>query len=65
MSSIPPGWYPDPSGEHQFRYWDGQGWTTRTAYPKNPQQARPAEQPKQTSIRTRTCGSSGQSRTDH
>lgn len=49
MSSIPPGWYPDPSGEHQFRYWDGQGWTTRTAYPKNPQQARPAEQPKQTS----------------
>ncbi|MGA0270506.1 MAG: DUF2510 domain-containing protein [Ilumatobacteraceae bacterium] len=47
MSSIPPGWYPDPSGEHQFRYWDGQGWTTRTAYPKNPQQARPAEHPKQ------------------
>ena len=48
MSSIPPGWYPDPSGEHQYRYWDGQGWTTRTAYPKNPQQERPAEQPKQT-----------------
>ena len=46
MSSIPPGWYPDPSGEHQYRFWDGQGWTTRTAYPKNPQQARPAEQPK-------------------
>ena len=34
MSSIPPGWYPDPSGEHQYRFWDGQGWTTRTAYPK-------------------------------
>ena len=48
MSSIPPGWYPDPSGEHQYRYWDGQGWTTRTAYPKNPQQARTAEQSKQT-----------------
>ncbi|MEC7667202.1 MAG: DUF2510 domain-containing protein [Actinomycetota bacterium] len=48
MSSIPPGWYPDPSGEHQYRFWDGQGWTTRTAYPKNPQEARPAEQPKQT-----------------
>ena len=46
MNSIPPGWYPDPSGEHQYRYWDGQGWTTRTAYPKNAQQARPAEQPK-------------------
>ena len=48
MSSIPPGWYPDPSGEHQYRYWDGQGWTKRTAYPNNPQQARPAEQPQQT-----------------
>ena len=48
MSSIPPGWYPDPSGQHQYRFWDGQGWTTRTAYPKNPQQARPAEQPTQT-----------------
>lgn len=48
MSSIPPGWYPDPSGQHQYRFWDGQGWTTRTAYPKNPQGARPAEQPKQT-----------------
>ena len=44
MSSIPPGWYPDPSGEHQYRYWDGQGWTTRTAYPKNAQQARAAGQ---------------------
>ena len=45
MSSIPPGWYPDPSGEHQYRYWDGQGWTARTAYPKNTQQKRPVEQP--------------------
>ena len=48
MSSIPPGWYPDPSGKHQYRYWDGQRWTTRTAYPKNPQQARPASLLKQT-----------------
>jgi len=46
VSSIPPGWYPDPSGEHQYRYWDGQGWTKRTAYPKNAQQTRRAEQPK-------------------
>lgn len=22
-----PGWYPDPHGEHQFRYWDGAEWT--------------------------------------
>ena len=53
MSSIPPGWYPDPSGEHQYRFWDGQGWTTRTAYPKHPQQARPAEQPKPAEVARR------------
>ncbi len=23
----PPDWYPDPSGRHQHRYWDGQAWT--------------------------------------
>jgi hypothetical protein len=23
----PPAWHPDPSGRHQLRYWDGQGWT--------------------------------------
>ncbi len=22
-------WYPDPSGKHEFRYWDGAGWTDR------------------------------------
>jgi len=21
------GWHPDPSGQHQLRYWDGQTWT--------------------------------------
>jgi putative membrane protein len=27
-SSLPgPGWYPDPSGRHQHRYWDGGRWT--------------------------------------
>jgi Protein of unknown function (DUF2510) len=24
---TPPAWYPDPSGSHQLRYWDGQRWT--------------------------------------
>ncbi len=24
---VPPGWYPDPSGEHELRYFDGQTWT--------------------------------------
>ncbi|MDR1807154.1 MAG: DUF2510 domain-containing protein [Propionibacteriaceae bacterium] len=29
MASGLPGWYPDPGGEPgQFRYWDGQAWST-------------------------------------
>ena len=24
-------WYPDPSGGHQLRYWDGAGWTAHVA----------------------------------
>jgi len=24
---IPAGWYPDPSGQHELRYWDGTAWT--------------------------------------
>ena len=23
----PPSWHPDPSGVHQYRYWDGTRWT--------------------------------------
>ncbi len=26
-----PGWYPDPSGEHASRFWDGAVWTDRTS----------------------------------
>ena len=26
-----PGWYPDPSGEHELRYWDGTAWTSLVA----------------------------------
>ena len=26
-SSSPPNWYPDPSGRHQLRYFDGAQWT--------------------------------------
>src|SRR5882762_3121038 len=26
-----PGWYPDPSGRHEHRYWDGSGWTEHVA----------------------------------
>jgi hypothetical protein len=24
------GWFPDPSGRHQLRYWDGASWTAHT-----------------------------------
>jgi hypothetical protein len=24
---VPPGWYPDPVGDHELRWWDGEAWT--------------------------------------
>ena len=27
----PPGWHPDPSGRHWWRWWDGGGWTEHVA----------------------------------
>ena len=27
MSSTPAAWHPDPTGRHEYRYWDGQSWT--------------------------------------
>jgi uncharacterized protein YxjI len=29
--SMPPDWYPDPSGRHEHRYWDGTRWTEHVA----------------------------------
>jgi hypothetical protein len=29
--SSPAAWHPDPSGEHDHRYWDGQRWTEHVA----------------------------------
>jgi hypothetical protein len=26
-SATPAGWYPDPSGRYEMRYWDGDKWT--------------------------------------
>lgn len=26
-TAPPPGWYPDPTGRHRSRYWDGSAWT--------------------------------------
>ena len=35
LTLMPPGteagWQPDPTGEHQHRWWDGNGWTDHTA----------------------------------
>jgi hypothetical protein len=33
MSSIPPGWYPDPSGRAGLRYFDGGRWTEHANAP--------------------------------
>lgn len=30
-SSVPPGWYGDPTGRPQWRFWDGGAWTTHVA----------------------------------
>jgi hypothetical protein len=27
MSTTPANWYPDPTGRHEYRYWDGVTWT--------------------------------------
>jgi hypothetical protein len=27
MNASAPGWQPDPSGRHEYRYWDGSTWT--------------------------------------
>ncbi len=32
MAPTPPAsWYPDPTGEHEHRYWDGRNWTEHVA----------------------------------
>lgn len=31
MTPTPPGWYEDPSGAAEWRYWDGSEWTDHTA----------------------------------
>ena len=35
MTAVPAGWYPDPSGQFETRYWDGTAWTHHTARPVN------------------------------
>ena len=31
MNSPAPGWHPDPTSRHQYRYWDGDRWTDDVA----------------------------------
>jgi hypothetical protein len=31
MNSPAPGWHPDPTSRHQYRYWDGTSWTDDVA----------------------------------
>lgn len=31
QAGTPAQWYPDPTGHHQQRYWDGQGWTDQVS----------------------------------
>jgi hypothetical protein len=36
-TSVPPaGWYPDPTGRHERRWWDGTAWTHEVADPAAP-----------------------------
>lgn len=30
---VPPGWHPDPSGVHHWRWWDGYAWTDHVSGP--------------------------------
>lgn len=31
ITALQPGWYPDPAGLHQSRWWNGARWTSSTA----------------------------------
>jgi hypothetical protein len=31
LGTTPPGWFPDPHGRHQYRWWSGAEWTLQVA----------------------------------
>src|SRR5689334_11523637 len=35
-AAPPAGWYPDPTGRHERRWWDGESWTHEVADPAAP-----------------------------
>lgn len=51
MTAPEPGWYADPSGQPQLRYWDGTRWTRQTKAPgarsPQPMQSTPTVAPPQ------------------
>jgi len=44
-SGPAPGWYPDPSGQHDKRYWDGTAWTEQVTSRQVDADAPPAAPP--------------------
>lgn len=49
------GWYPDPSGQVQERYWDGEEWTSQTrSYPAPARPSPASSMPEPHSIETAT-----------
>ncbi|MBF8194028.1 DUF2510 domain-containing protein, partial [Nonomuraea sp. K274] len=43
-TQTPAGWYPDPYGDPQLRWWDGDQWTDAT-HAQEQEQAQAQEQP--------------------
>src|SRR3954451_16657453 len=31
MDGVDAGWHADPTGRHEYRYWDGSGWTDQAS----------------------------------
>jgi hypothetical protein len=42
--AVEPGWYPDPAGSSELRFWDGGSWTSQTAAPVAPTVTAPGNQ---------------------
>jgi len=57
--ASPPGWYPDPSGAQQQRWWDGQQWTQQTQSGSTPDPARVQRQVQQQAGITQTAPAGG------